>query len=180
MGEPLPPVRFEPLNEGHNCGGFSCTNPEITNWVQNSAHRDHAKGGVRVTCAFFEGQNRPVGVYALATVAEAVENLPGYFYHRFRSGQYFSALQLVWLATDRGFTGRGLGKLMVGHAIRRFADIGTQIGIPHLILIPADQDKERLTEFYAGLGFSQYSDGAGMFLSLQSVRDAIEKQSGAV
>lgn len=133
---------------------------------------------MRVTCAIPEGSVRPIGVYALATVAEEMSNLPG-VYHRFRSNKHFSALQLVWLATDRGFEGRGLGSLMVGQVIRKFAEVGNQIGLPHLIVIPANEDHERLMRFYSLLGFSAYNDEEGMFLSLQSATDAIEKVQAA-
>jgi GNAT superfamily N-acetyltransferase len=131
-----------------------------------------------VTCAVPRDSARPIGVYALATVAEDVGNLPA-IYHPFRSSNFFSALQLVWLATDKGFTGRGLGKLMVGQVIRVFADVGTKIGLPHLILVPAAEDRVRLTKFYSELGFTTYNDGESMFLSLQSAKDAIQKAEEA-
>lgn len=178
MGGDLPPVRFESLGAGHNCSGFACTNREITEWVRRNAHKQHNGGSVRVTCAIPENSSRPIGIYALATVAEDVRNLPG-VYHRFRATDYFSALQLVWLATDKGFTGCGLGKMMVGQVIVKFADIGSQIGIPHLILSPAEQAKDRLTKFYGDLGFVPYNDGESMFLSLQEAKDAVGKMRSA-
>ncbi len=146
--------------------------------MRGKAHKAHNDGAVRVTCAIPDGSARPIGIYALATVAEEVRNLPG-IYHSFRASNYFSALQLVWLATDKGFVDRGLGKIMVGQVILKFASIGSQIGIPHLILSPATEDKDRLTAFYEGLGFSPYKDGESMFLSLQSAQDAIQKMGGA-
>lgn len=82
-------------------------------------------------------------------------------------------MHLVWLATDRQYEGNGLGSLMVGRVITMFADIGTRIGIPHLILTPADEDKERLIKFYSGLGFQPYNDGESMFLSIDRARHAL-------
>jgi len=175
--EPLPPVRYVSLDPNHNCSGFECANREITQWVRSKAHKQHSDGSVRVTCAIPEGSTRPIGIYALATVAEDVRNLPG-IYHVFRSTNYFSALQLVWLATDKGFTGRGLGKRMVGQVILTFADVGTKIGIPHLILCPAEQNKDELTAFYQGLGFTSYNDGESMFLSLQAATHAVGEMRG--
>ena len=178
--EPLPNYDFAPLAEGVNCGGFRCSNGEINRWFSREALRDHTRGANHVTCATVEGApNRPIGLYAISTVAEEVRNLPG-SYHRFRGGDYFSAMQLVWLATDRQFEGRGLGTLMVGQVIRLFADIGPKIRLPHLIVIPAREDHDRLSRFYAGLGFTPYKDGEAMFLSVQDAVDAVRIQEGEI
>lgn len=172
MGEPLPPVRFVSLSQEHNCSGFTCANREITDWVRKRAMTDHAPGVMHVTCALPEDEARPIGIYAISTVAEEVRNLPGRRYLQFRGGKHFPALHLVWLATDRYFEGRGLGKLMMGEVIREFAGIGDRAGIPHLVLTPADQDKEKLEAFYSRLGFEPYKDGESMYLSIEKALDA--------
>ncbi|HVM22511.1 MAG TPA: hypothetical protein VM308_04305 [Sphingomicrobium sp.] len=175
-GGDLPPLEFSQLCPDTNCGGFSCSNREINKWFQRKALKQHQSGAVVVTCVHERGHpQRPLGIYALATVAEEVRSLPG-AYHRFRQADHFSALQLVWLATDRGFTRRGLGELMVGQVIRTFAAVGRQIGLPHLIVIPAEQDYERLVQFYAKLGFATYRDGEAMFLPIQSAVQAVEAE----
>jgi len=129
---------------------------------------------MHVTCALPEGEVRPIGVYALSTVAEEVSNLPGR-YRLFRSGGHFPALHLVWLATDHGFENKGLGKIMVGKVIRQFAQIGAEIGIPHLILTPAAEDKDKLVTFYSSLGFQPYNDGESMHLGIDDAIDAVIK-----
>jgi hypothetical protein len=140
----LPAIQFEPLSDGHDCSGFRCSNNEINQWVARKARKEHTPGVMHVTCAIPRGEGRPIGVYALSTVAEEISNLPGKNYRLFRSGKHFPAMHLVWLATDMGFEDRGLGKTMVGRVIRQFAELGTQMGIPHLILTPANQDKIKL------------------------------------
>ena len=134
---------------------------------------------MHVTCAIPNGENRPIGVFAVSTVAEEVANLPGRNYRLFRSGKHFPAMHLVWLATDHGFVDRTLGSLMVGQVIRLFARVGAEIGIPHLILTPATQDKERLIRFYNDLGFQLYNDGESMHLSIDDAIDAVKKASKA-
>jgi ribosomal protein S18 acetylase RimI-like enzyme len=158
-----------------DCGGFKCTNHEINKWVAKKALQEHAPGVMHVTCATPKDENRPIGIYAISTVAEEMANLPGRRYRRFRAGNHFPAMHLVWLATDHGFEDRGLGKLMVGQVIRQFADIGARIGIPHLILTPAAQDKDKLLAFYERLGFIPYADGESMHLSIEDALDAVEK-----
>lgn len=176
----LPPFKFAPLCERMKRGGLTCRNAEINKWFSRDAYKQHGRGSVRVTCAVAEDKpDRPLGFFALATVAEETSNLPG-VYHPFRSGHYFSALQLVWLATDKEFESRGLGTIMVGSVIRAFATIGNTIGLPHLIVIPAKENKERLQGFYAKLGFEPYKDGEAMFLSLQAAIDTVERVRRAI
>lgn len=154
---------------------MKCRNSEINKWFAGKAKKEHASGAVRVTCAVEKGRHdRPIGFYALATVAEEVSNLPGR-YHPFRGGDYFSALQLVWLAVDNGFEDLGLGSLMVGQVTRLFAQIGPVIGLPHLIVVPAEDDYDRLVAFYRKLGFQPYKDGEAMFLPLPFAVDALQK-----
>src|SRR5690242_12639086 len=120
-GGELPPLEFGPVRTSTNCRGFCCDSREIDRWFERRALKHHEGGLVTVTCAYEVGRpKRPLGFYALATVAEEVRSLPGrYFPHR--GGDHFSALHLVWLATDKGFIRRGLGELMVGRVIRTFA-----------------------------------------------------------
>lgn len=153
-----------------------CRNQEIDNWFAKKALKDHDAGAVRVTCAVEpSAPHRPVGYYAVATVAEEVSNIPGTNYHPFRGGTHFSAMQLVWLATDHAFTRRGIGSIMVGRVIRIFAEIGPTIGLPHLIVTPAVEDYERLVAFYGRLGFLPYKDGESMYLTLALAKDAVSK-----
>lgn len=84
-------------------------------------------------------------------------------------------MQLVWLATDEYYCDLGLGKTMVSHAILRFAQVGEAIGLPHLIVVPAEQDYDKLVAFYGKLGFRAYKDGEAMFLDLAFATDALAK-----
>lgn len=175
QGGPLPVVRFEPLCGDHNCAGFKCSNQEINSWVVRRAAKDHAPGLMHVTCALPEDGNRPIGIYALSTVAEEIRNLPGRRYRMFRAGEHFPAMHLVWLATDQAFEDRGLGTMMVGRIIREFADIGARAGIPHLILTPAAQEREKLIRFYQNMGFTAYKDNESMYLSIEDAIDGVRK-----
>lgn len=172
-GDPLPSINFIPIGERMVRRGFRCASRDINSWFERKALKEHISGCVRVNCAVEDGlPHRPIGFYALAVVVEEVSNLPG-SYHPFRGGGHFSALQLVWLATDRGFVRRGLGERMVGRAITTFAQIGPLIALPHLIVVPDPKDHDRLTRFYTKLGFTSYKDGEAMFLPLQSAVQAV-------
>jgi ribosomal protein S18 acetylase RimI-like enzyme len=112
----------------------------------------------------------PVGFYSIATVAESVKHLPGK-YHLFGGGDYFPAMQLVYLGVDRRHQGREIGTSMAGAVVALFADVGQRLGIPHLILVPINNDVIR---FYRDrLGFSCYKGTDRMYLPLQSAVDAM-------
>ena len=171
----LPPVDFIELADTTNCAGFRCKNAEINSWLADKALKSHSSGSTRVTCAVERGKpHRPLGFYAVATVAEEVSNLSGP-YHPFGRGQHFSALQLVWLATDHHFEEFGLGTIMVGRVTALFAEIGPRIGLPHLIVVPHPENHERLTSFYAKHNFKPYRGGEAMYLDLPFALDAVAK-----
>ena len=173
--EETPSFEFVPLCGPIKRDGFRCTNPEINSWFKRRALKQHDSGLVRVTCAVDpDAPLRPLSFFALATVAEETSKLPG-VYHPFGKAAHFSALQLVWLATDEAFERRGFGTIMVGSIIRRFAEIGPEIGLPHMIVVPARENRDRLIEFYSGMGFEPYKDGEAMFLSVQAAVDTVSR-----
>jgi len=65
--------------------------------------------------------------------------------------------------------------MMVGRIIREFADIGARAGIPHLILTPAAQEREKLIRFYQNMGFTAYKDNESMYLSIEDAIDGVRK-----
>jgi hypothetical protein len=111
----------------------------------------------------------PVGFYSVASVAEEVRNLPGR-YHGFGRGEYFPCLQLVYLAVHGPQKGRGIGLSMAGAVTELFAQVGPLIGIPHLILVPINDE---VIPFYENqLGFTCYMNRSRMYLPLQAALDA--------
>ena len=169
-------IAFADISSKVVCRGFQCRSRDITAWFAKRALKEHEAGRARVTCAVdADRPHRPLGFYALATVAEEVRALQGR-YQPFRSNDHFSALHLTFLATDKGFEDRGIGTRMVARAIRTFAEVAPRIGLPHLIVIPDPADIERLTDFYSKLGFAPYRGGEAMFLSQQAAVEAIEHE----
>ena len=163
------PLRFNYLATTTNRDGFRCGVRDVDDWFRRKALKAHQEGSVVVVCAVDPAlPRRPIGFHALATVAEETRRLPIFSpKHRIRSGDYFSALQLVWLGVDRGFRSRGLGTRMVSEVLRTFVDVGPKIGLPTLIVVPHPDNYERLSSFYRALDFEEYADGGTMFLPLQ-------------
>ncbi len=167
-------LHFDYLDASTKRGGFRCGVSDIDNWFHRKALKAHVEGSIVVICATDPAvPARPLGFYALATVAEETRRLPSFSpKHRIRSGEYFSALQLVWLGVDLGFRGRGVGTRLMREGLRTFADVGPRIGLPALIVVLHPNNFERLTGFYRDLGFEDYADGGTMFLPLQRALQA--------
>lgn len=150
--------------------GFRCGERELDRFFGGSAKRAHDRGTILTTCAYMPGIAAPVGYYSVASVAEEVRHLPGHSYHLFGSGGHFPCLQLVYLAVNQPQQGQGIGTSMAGAVTELFADIGPKIGLPHLILVPIN---DNVIPFYEGLGFNCYLGTARMFLPLQSALEAM-------
>jgi len=163
-------LTYEILSEATIRTGFSCGEHEIDSWFAKDALKEHRKGTILTTCAYLPGIASPAGFYALASVAEEVSALKGQ-YHRFGRGQYFPCLQLVFLAVHKRYQRKGIGTSMVGAVTSLFADIGPKIGLPHLILVPIND--EVIPYYRDHLGFECYKKDSRMFLSLQAALDAV-------
>ncbi|WP_242153619.1 GNAT family N-acetyltransferase [Sphingomonas sp. BAUL-RG-20F-R05-02] len=114
-----------------------------------------------------------IGYFAIATAVENIQKLKGFHYHAFGEGRWFPCLHLVNVAVRDRYKGRDLGKILVGTAITIFAEIGPQIGLPHMILTPINAD---VIPFYEALGFEPYDGGARMFLPLQTAVQVVEQE----
>lgn len=174
-----PPLDYRYLSDATKRAGFSCRNADIDRWFSRDALKAHRTGSIVVVCASQpDAPDRPIGFYALATVAEEFARLPNVGpRHRLREGTHFSALQLVWLAVDHGFQGRGFGSRLMGQVIRTFAEVAPRIGLPALIVVPDEANYGVLKHFYESLDFQEYVGGGTMFLPLQvaiAAGDAID------
>lgn len=159
-----------------NRDAFQCGERDIDDWFRNEALKCEDRGTVRVMCAHLEGNDAPVGFFAVTTAVEQVSKLPGYHYHLFGGAKVFPCLQLVYVGVHKGLQGHGIGSTMVGSAIALFADVGPRIGLPHLILIPINNG---VVSFYQRLGFECYDRGERMFLPVQSAVAAVEAERPA-
>jgi len=162
-------LTYRPLDAATITRGFTCGEREIDRWFARDALRDHERGIILTTCAFLPRIEAPVGFYSVATVAEDVKKLSAR-YHPFGGG-YFPCLQMVYLAVHRAHQGRDIGTTLAGAVTALFAEIGPKIGLPHLILVPINED---VIPFYEDqLGFTCYMDRCRMYLPLQAALDAM-------
>ena len=170
-------LTYRPLADDTITTGFSCGEIEIDRWFAREALLEQERRTILTTCAYLPGIASPVGFYALASVAEEVCQLPDHDYHLFGKGDYFPCLQLVFLAVHRRHQRHGIGTSMVGAVLELFAEIGPRIGLPHLILVPINED---VVPYYQDqLGFTPYRKGDRMFYPLQAALEAAQEAKPA-
>lgn len=160
----MPSIGYMALNKAASQSQFKCGATSIDRYFAREAWKQHTGGVHRVTYGHLEGAVAPAAFFSLACVTEEIKKLKG-SYHPFGGADRFPCLPLVWLGVHRQLQGQGIGKLMVGRAIKIFAEVGSQIGLPHLVLVPISED---VKPFYLSLGFREYDNGDRMFLPLQS------------
>lgn len=166
----MPAIQFQPLVQAACKTRFTCGAKDIDRYFAREAWKQHSRGAHRVTCCHVEQSQAPAGFYTLACVTEEIRKIKG-SYHPFGGSDRFPCLQLVWIGVHSKLQGQKIGKLMLGRAIATFAQVGQQIGLPHLVVIPISND---VKPFYTDLGFREYDNGQRMFLPLQSAVEAFK------
>lgn len=159
----MPSIHFKPISKAACQTRFTCGATSIDKYLAKEAWKQHTTGVHRVTYGHLENSAAPAAFFSLACVTEEISKLKG-TYHPFGGADRFPCLQLVWLGVHRKLQGQSIGKLMVGKAIKIFAEVGEQIGLPHLVLIPISDE---VKPFYKSLGFREYDGGQRMYLPLQ-------------
>ena len=127
----------EPLTAAHDVSGFTCGKPTLDHWLKTHALSNQQKGFTAVLVV--HEAFRVVGYYGLAPTAVIPNVLP----RAIRTGQPpdpVPCLLLGQLATDIGWTGRGIGTGLVKHALERCVAAAELIGGRALMVNAVDQD----------------------------------------
>lgn len=148
-----------------------CGERDIENWFRSHAHRDHFRNQHIVTCARLEIDDPVIGFYALSTVAESVKALPtsGLFDRTF-GDDWYPCVNIVYFAIRAKHQQLTYGTQMMGHLIKRFAEIAEAVGIPALVVNPLN---ERVAGFYKRFGFEEYPKSKKLYLSLRVAQATI-------
>lgn len=166
------------MRETTDFAGFVCGDSEIDKWARRDAYKHHDSRRHLVTLASFDdAPDHTIGFYALSIVVEMVANLGGDVpFFAFQDATRFSCLQLSYMAMEKSLQGQEHGTLVLANVIRTFARLGSEIGIPALIVTPGS---ERARKFYAERGgFEPYAKGSSMFMPLRFAMLTVDAASG--
>jgi GNAT superfamily N-acetyltransferase len=177
IGNALPELLFARHSDSSSRVDIKCGDHDIDKWYRNHSLRDHISKKHVVTCAFAaDDKAKPIGFFALSTIAEEANVLPDVGYRPFHgNGLYFPCLRMVYLAVDTKHQSKGIGTVMMGRVITEFANIGEAIGLPMMTLTPLN---DRVRKFYGDLGFQKFRKGFDMFLPLASAIEARDLMNG--
>jgi GNAT superfamily N-acetyltransferase len=154
--------RPEPIGEGHDVADFSCGQPPLDDWLKQRAQRSEGRSARTYIVA---DEGRVVAYYCLA--AGAV-----------RHGEVSKPLQrnmpdpvpvifLGRLAVDLTQQGRGLGRALLGDALRRALAASRHIGARAVLVHAIDAAAVR---FYRAAGFNEFPpDSRTLFLTIEEI-----------
>lgn len=127
----------EPLNAAHDLAEFSCGKPSLDRWLKTRALANQENGFTAVLVV--HEASRVIGYYGLAPTAIVPSILP----RSIRTGQPpdpVPCLLLGQLATDRNWTGKGIGSGLLKHALQRCVTAAGLIGGRALIVNAVDAE----------------------------------------
>lgn len=160
------------LTAEHDLSRFSCGKPALDRWLKTRALSNQHKGFTVVMVVHDAG--RVVGYYGLAPTALAPAAMP----RSIRTGQPpnpVPCLMLGQLATDREWTGRGIGTGLLRHALMRSV-AGAHLVGGRALLVNALAEDAAL--FWQRHGFIPSNDDPLiLFRSLSDIAASLNKAS---
>lgn len=159
------PLRVETLIRAHLRSRFTCGEASLDNYLQRLAIQ-HDERGVGRTFVVVEGaDNLVLGYYTLATGRVDFESVPTD--KKLPPRVPVPVVLLARLAVDNTQQGRGLGKMLLLHALWRAQRIAEQAGV---YAVEVDALHEEAARFYARFGFTPLLDNPlHLYLSMKTV-----------
>jgi GNAT superfamily N-acetyltransferase len=171
-------LRFEPLGN-HDRAAFSCGEPSIDEFLKKfAAQRQARRLGVPIVAVDADGDpNTIVGYYFIAPHEFRGDELPDPMRRGTRVGK-LSAVPgalLGQLGVSLDFQHRGVGKLLVRHALLRTLSIADTWGCVAIVTDPID---ERARGLYEGFDFIPLGDESRrMILAVATIAAAFAHPS---
>jgi GNAT superfamily N-acetyltransferase len=158
----------EPLTAAHDVSQFSCGKPALDNWLKTRALTNQEKGFTAVLVV--QCDHRVIGYYGLTPTAIVSTALP----RSVRTGQPpdpVPCLLLAQLATDKNWTGKGIGTGLLKHALTRCVAATHLIGGRALIVNAVDTEA---AAFWRRRGFlASKDDPLVLFRSMADIAASI-------
>lgn len=167
-------LRIEPLDrKKHDRGAFSCGVATIDAFIKTLAAQQQDVDSTRVYVACLDRSNEIVGFYAVNSHAIDVSLLPPALRKKLPRHPTIGAVYLSMVGVSASHQGAGIGRYLLGDALKRAAQVAEQIGVAFVVL---DALSERAAVLYRRLGFQDLVDPPSrMIIGMRQVRAAIER-----
>ena len=168
--------RLEPLAKSHDRDGFDCGSEPLNLFLKQTA-RQHAARGISRTFVLVDesaAEPKPIlGFFALNLCQIQSETLPADEARKLPRN--VSGVRLGRLAVARGYQGRGLAKVLLVPAMKRFLDIFNTAGGIGLFVDAKDQ---KAKAFYEHFGFVPLpSNELELFLPVATIQEALTQEN---
>jgi GNAT superfamily N-acetyltransferase len=157
-----PLSRPEPLGQQHNVDGFSCGHPSLDDWLKQRAIRSEGRSA-RTYVVTEDG--KVVAYYCFAAGAVRHEDAPKPLQRNMPDPS--PVLLLGRLAVDLTQQGRGIGRSLLGDALRRALEVSRHIGA-RAVLVHAIDDGA--VSFYESAGFTRFvTEPRTLFITMDAI-----------
>ena len=150
----VPPFRVERL-AGHNRKAFASGEERIDTWFATLASQ-HLARGLAVDQVLIDQQTDAIaGLYSLSNYAVRATALPDLGIKRLPQNILLSMHLLGYMGVDRRYQGKGIGRMLVSHALKSAAaqtDTSGSLGVVVQAFV------ERLVHWYEALGFVAFPE----------------------
>jgi hypothetical protein len=165
---PQPEFTIEPLGKNQDRATFSCGVESLDRYLKQQASQD-ARKKVAVPFVLVTSERRIAGYYTLSSAALKGDDLPPELLKKLRLPHYpeLPATLIGRLARDLAYRGRGVGELLLMHALKR-AWLSSKQVASIAVIVDAKDDIAR--RFYLGYDFLPFPENARrLFLPMQTV-----------
>jgi GNAT superfamily N-acetyltransferase len=162
---------IRPLTKELDRSGFSCANASLDEWFLNYSWQNQAKSATRTFVAIDEISRRLVAYYACAVTSVQPANLT--FLQKFFSPKYpIPAFLLAKLAVDTEYKSRGVGSLLLRHALLNALAVSEKVGLQAIVVDAID---ENAANFYRHNGFTSFDEQPmKLFIPMKVVEASIK------
>ena len=145
---------FSPLDKSFNKSAFDCGKPQLNEYLKKYAWQNQKRRYSITFVATIENTKEIAGYYCTSASSIEFAKIPDAVNKKLP--KYPAPVMLIGqLAVDKNMQGKGLGKLLLMHALSRAVRISSEIGIFAVIVDAMDQQAK---DFYLKYGFIPLKD----------------------
>lgn len=160
---PTRPIVIEKLSSLHDRTAFDCGVEELNAYLKEYSGQHERRGISRTYVAVEEGEKSALGYYSISSGAVAFDFVPE------KLPRHPVPVALIGrLAVDKGSGGRGLGEMLLMHALRSAQRASEVVGVYAVVVDAWDQAARR---FYLKYGFNELRDDQlHLYLPMKVIR----------
>jgi GNAT superfamily N-acetyltransferase len=141
---------IQPISSAHFCKKFKCGHHQLDHWLVRWAVHNENLNATRTKVLLEAGSNDVKAFYALSATNIDAKHLPSDVQALLNLKYPAPAILLSQLAVRKDMAGKGVGKMMLVHALRTAREASDRIGA---FAIAVEAIDENAREFYQKFGF---------------------------